>query len=80
MAKRKSLKKVIKEEEKEMEGMRKYYHWSSILMKISIAAFVLFLLTAWAWLANGLLEVHWAIYLIIAIIFFIIPILFCKRK
>jgi hypothetical protein len=80
MAKRKSLKKVIKEEEKEMEGMRSYYHWNSISMKISVAALVLFLLSVWPWLANGLLAVHWGIYLAIAILFFIIPMLFCKKK
>jgi hypothetical protein len=80
MAKRKSLKKVIKEEEKEMDSMRMYYHWSFASMKIAVAAFVLFLLAVWPWLANGLLSVHWGIYLAIAIIFAIIPMLFCKKR
>lgn len=80
MAKRKSLRKIVAEDEKEIKEMRSYYHWSFISMKIAVAAFVLFLLAVWPWLNRGFLSVHWGIYLGIAILAAIVPKFCCKKK
>jgi len=47
------------------------------MIKLSIIAFVLFLITVWPALLTLVLKVHWGWYLAAAIIFAII---FCKKK
>ena len=44
------------------------------LIKWSTLTFTLFLLTVWPWLRNLVLDVHWAIWLVLGILFSIRPI------
>jgi len=44
------------------------------LIKWSVVAWTLFLITVWPWLANLVFSVHWLIWLIIGIVLMIRPI------
>jgi len=43
------------------------------LIKWSVVAWTLFLITAWPWLRNNVLKVHWGIWLALGILFMIRP-------
>ncbi len=45
------------------------------LLKWSYITFTLFLITVWPWLRNLVLSVHWAIWLVIAILLMIKPLI-----
>jgi hypothetical protein len=67
MAKRRVAKKVAnKNDSCEMHG---HCHCRSGMIRIGAMAFILFLVTAWPWLARGLLSVPWWVYLIIWLVF-----------
>lgn len=44
------------------------------LLKISIMAFVLFVVSAWPAFANWVINIHWAWFLVVWIVFMIVPI------
>jgi len=77
MAKKRSEKKVVKEECCSMYGN----HGCKIfLVKIAAMAFLLFLITVWPWLNEVLLSVHWGIYLGIVILLMIVAMAGCCKK
>jgi hypothetical protein len=78
MVKKRSEKKMVKEESCDMH---KHCSCCWISMKLAVIAFVLFLLTVWPWLNRVLLSVHWGIYLAIAIVVLLLPMCCpCKKK
>lgn len=82
MAKKRSTKKVAKEEYCEMH---EHNHCSCRMFsaKIATMAFLLFLITVWSGLEKALLSVHWGIYLGITVVFMIFHFgkgCCCKKK
>jgi len=67
MAKKRSVKKVVVEEEGEC-GLYENHCCKVFLVKLASMAFILFLITVWPWLNRVLLSVHWGIYLGIALL------------
>jgi len=66
MAKKRVAKKVASKDSCEINGN---CNCSSVMIRISAMAFILFLVTVWAGLGRALLNVPWWVYLIIWVVF-----------
>lgn len=80
MAKKRSVKNEVEEEEK-CCGMYKKHGCKVFLVKIASMAFLLFLMTVWGDLRVALLSVHWGIYLAIVLLLMIFGMTkYCRKK
>lgn len=88
MVKKKSVKKVSKKPmNSKMSNMNSMHHhscWHWMWAKLSVAAFVLFLITAWPWLMSLVHKVHWGWFLAATLLFCVlhwsIHPWMCKKK
>lgn len=54
--------------------------WDIKLIKWSVVAWTLFLITVWPWVAGLVFSVHWAIWLALGVLFMIKPMIkYCSK-
>lgn len=52
---------------------KNYGTWDVAFVKWSVVAWTLFLITVWPWLRNLVLNVHWAVWLALGLLFMMKP-------